>query len=211
MPDAKKLRLPTFTALCSKTRAKDSSVCADNALAVALCGFATSPTNPLRGLCVEAPSLWRRAALQLRPRTLCGDCACRIALVAVAPCEFATSPRNPLWRLCVCVCVSNRSRCGAVRICNFANEPSVEIASVESLSLWRRAEIVRVESLSLWRRAEIARDGSLELWRRANFLLSLLANGHFKVVSWFARLLSQSRRRFPAGPAQEYQFSSSKV
>ena len=105
---------------------------------------------------VESLSLWRRAKLQLRPRTLCGDCACRVAL-AVAPCEFATSPTNPLQRLCV----SNRSRCGAVRICNFAREPSAEIGRVESLSLWRRAnlqltvcgEIVRVELLSLWRRA----------------------------------------------------------
>ena len=40
------------------------------------------------------------------------------------------------------------------------------------------AEIVRVEALSLWRRA-----------------ILLLAKLPFEVVSWFARLLSQSRGR----------------
>ena len=49
--------------------------------------------------------------------TLCGDRACRIALV-VAPCEFSTSPANPLQGSCA----SNRSRCGAVRIVNFAGD-----------------------------------------------------------------------------------------
>ena len=68
---------------------------------------------------VELFSLWRRANLQPRRQTLCGDCACRIAL-AVAPGEFATSPTNPLRRLCV----SNRSRSGAVRTVDFAEEPS---------------------------------------------------------------------------------------
>ena len=55
----------------------------------------------------------------------------------MALCGFATSPTNPLRRLRV----SNRSRCGAVRICNFADEPFAEIVRVESLSLWRRADL----------------------------------------------------------------------
>ena len=58
--------------------------------------------------------------------------------------------------------MSDRSRCGAVRICLEPDEPS--------------AEIVRVEALSLWRRA-----------------IFLLAKRRLEVVSWFARLLSQSR------------------
>ena len=48
-------------------------------------------------------------------------------------------------------------------------------------------EIVRVEALSLWRRA-----------------ILLLAKWPLEAVSWFARLLSQSRGRvrFPPGPRQ---------
>ena len=89
---------------------------------------------------VESLSLWRRANLKARGRTLCGDCACRIAL-AVAPCEISTWPANPLRRLCA----SNRSRRGAVRISKLADEPSAEIVRVESLSLslWRRANFLR--------------------------------------------------------------------
>ena len=113
-------------------------------------------TNPLRGSCVsersrcgavqifyvadepsagivrvEVLSLWRRANFKARRRTLCGDRACRIAL-AVAPCEFGRWPTNPLRILCV----SDRSRCGAVRICTLADEPSAGIVRVGSLSLW---------------------------------------------------------------------------
>ena len=106
---------------------------------------------------VEALSLWRRANLSWSRRTLCGDPACRSAL-AVAPCEFVLTLANPLRRSCA----SDRSRCGAVRICLGRGEPS--------------AEIVRVGSLSLWRRA-----------------IFLLAKRPLEVVSWFARLLSQSR------------------
>ena len=36
-------------------------------------------------------------------------------------------------------CVPKSSRCGAVRICLELGEPSAEIARVEALSLWRRA------------------------------------------------------------------------
>ena len=127
-----------------------------SALAVAPCAFARSPTNPLRGSCVsersrcgagrifcvaDAPSagivrvgslsLWRRANFLRRRRTLCRDRACRMAL-AVAPCEFAGWPTNPLRGSCV----SDRSRCGAVRICRLADEPYAGIVRVGSLSLW---------------------------------------------------------------------------
>ena len=144
------------------------------------CEFSSWPANPLRRLCVlnrsrcgavrisklvdepsaeivrvGALSLWRRANFKARRRTLCGDCACRIALaLAVAPCDFFTWPTNPLQRLCV----SDRSRCGAVRIIYVADEPSAEIVRcggvrISMLADEPSAEIVRVESLSLWRRA----------------------------------------------------------
>ena len=87
---------------------------------------------------VRFESVWRRANFKARRQTLCGDCARRIAL-AVAPCEFQCSTTNPLRRLYV----SNRSRCGAVRICYVSCEPSAEIVRVESLSLRRRANLLR--------------------------------------------------------------------
>ena len=127
-----------------------------NALAVAPCKLSTSPTNPLWGSCVsersrcgamrifyvaDAPSagivrvgallLWRRANFLRGRRSLCGDRACWIAL-AVAPCEFARWPTNPLRGSRA----SDRSRCGAVRICTLADEPPARIAHVGSLSLW---------------------------------------------------------------------------
>ena len=112
---------------------------------MAPCEFQFSPTNPLlRGSCVSERSrcgavqifyvacepsaeivcvgplsLWRRANFLRGPRTLCGDCVCRSAL-AVATCEFSTWLTNPLRRLRV----SGRSRCGAVRIFDFADAPS---------------------------------------------------------------------------------------
>ena len=48
-----------------------------------------------------------------------------LTLIAVAPCEVQSSPANPQRRLCV----SNRSRCGAVRISKLADEPSAEICA----------------------------------------------------------------------------------
>ena len=95
--------------------------------------------------------------------TVCGDRARRSAL-AVAPCEFVLVSANPLRRLCV----SKRSRCGAVQF-------------------------------------SCSRIGLLE------------------VVSWFARLLSQSRgrgfdsplvrgrERVPAAPAGKSQLLSTDV
>ena len=176
-------------------KARRQTLCGDracrSALAVAPCAFARSPTNPLRGSCVSersrcgavrtfyvadepsagivrvgALSLWHRAHLHARRRTLCGDRACRSAL-AVAPCEFSTSPTHPLRGSCAnflrrrqTLCgdracrialavfarwltnpvrgarVSDRSRCGAVRICTLADEPSAGIARVGPLPLW---------------------------------------------------------------------------
>ena len=165
-----------------------------NAHAMAPCKFSTSPANLLRRLCVSdrsrcgavricnvarkpsaeivrvgSLSLWRRANFQRRPRTLCG--------------EFSTSPANPLRRLCV----SDPSRCGAVRIFYVAREPSAEIVRVESLSLWRRANflrgprtlcrecanrsrcgVARISKLADKPSAEIVRVGALSLRRRAN-------------------------------------------
>ena len=95
------------------------------ALAVAPCEFQSSPTNPLRRLCVsnrsrcgavrilklvdepsaeiarvESLSLWRRANFKSRRRTLCGDCACRIALAVVfAKFKYKSSARSTLPRL----------------------------------------------------------------------------------------------------------------
>ena len=60
--------------------------------------------------------------------------ACRSAL-AVVPCPSLSSPMNLLQGSGV----SERSRCGAVRILELADEPSTGIGRVGSLSLWCRA------------------------------------------------------------------------
>ena len=92
-------------------------------------------------------------------RTLCGDHACLNAL-AVAPCESSALPRKPsACRIALAVapckfstlpvnllrgsCVSNCTRCGAVRIFNMVSEPSAGIVRVETLSLWPRANFQR--------------------------------------------------------------------
>ena len=66
--------------------------------------------------------------------TLCGSRACRSAR-AVVPCKFSAWPMNPLRGSCV----SDRSRCGAVRTFYVADEPSPRIAYVGSLSRLRCA------------------------------------------------------------------------
>ena len=50
-------------------------------------------------------------------------------------CKRCKTKVNPLRRLCV----SKRSRCGAVRMCLELGEPFAEILRVKALSLWRRA------------------------------------------------------------------------
>ena len=134
-----------------------------SALAVAPRECVLSSANPLRRLCVskrsrcgavrmclelgepsakivrvEALSLWRRANVSRAQRTLCGDRACR-SVLAVAPRECVLSSANPLRRLCV----SKRSRCGAVRMCLELGELSAKIVRVEALSLCRRANVSR--------------------------------------------------------------------
>ena len=106
---------------------------------------------------VGSLSLWRRAnylrgrrtlcrdcacriALAVAPceflrgrRTLCGDCACRIAL-AVAPREFQSSPTNPLRRLCV----SERSRCGQNLCTKVVREARSRSSGLRIVSLSRK-------------------------------------------------------------------------
>ena len=158
--------------------------------AVPICTLADAPSAGI--VRVGSLSLWRRANLHAGRRTLCGDRACRVAL-AVAPCDFARWPTNPLRGSRV----SDRSRCGAVRSCTLADEPSAGIVRVGSLSLWRRANLhagrrtlcgdracrialavgimsdrsrcgaVRICTLADEPSAGIVRVGSLSLWRRA--------------------------------------------
>ena len=83
---------------------------------------------------VGALSLWCRAHPCRGRGTLYRDRACRSAL-AVVPCPSLPWPRNPLQGSGV----SERSRCGAVRILELADEPSTGIGRVGALSLWCRA------------------------------------------------------------------------
>ena len=66
--------------------------------------------------------------------------------------------------------VSERSRCGAVRILELADEPSTGIGRVAALSLWCRAHpcAVRILELADEPSTGIGRVGSLSLWCRAN-------------------------------------------
>ena len=128
-------RIALAAAPCDFFRGR-RTLCGDRAcqiaLAVAPCEFFYVADEPSAEIVhVGLLSLWRRANFKARRRTLYGDCACQGAL-AVAPCGFQSSLTNPLRRLLVSSCF----RCGAVRIVNFAGEPSAEIVSVGSLSLW---------------------------------------------------------------------------
>ena len=69
--------------------------------------------------------------------------------IGVVPCESLSSPMNPLRGSGV----SERSRCGAVRILELAGEPSAGIGRVGSLTGEPSAGIGRVGALSLWCRA----------------------------------------------------------
>ena len=53
----------------------------------------------------------------------------------MVPCESLSSPMNPIQGSGV----SERSRCGAVRILELADEPSTGFGRVAALSLWCRA------------------------------------------------------------------------
>ena len=93
---------------------------------------------------VGALSLWCRAHPCRGRWTLYRDRACRSAL-AVVPCASLSSPMNPLQGSGV----SERSRCGAVRILELADEPSTGIGRVAALSLWCRAHPWAVRILEL--------------------------------------------------------------
>ena len=62
----------------------------------------------------------------------------------MVPCASLPWPMNPLQGSGV----SERSRCGAVRILELADEPSTGIGRVAALSLWGRAHPEPCESLS---------------------------------------------------------------
>ena len=63
--------------------------------------------------------------------------------------------------------VSERSRCGAVRILAVADEPSTGIGRVGALSLWCRAA-VRILAVADEPSTRIGRVGALSLWCRAH-------------------------------------------
>ena len=69
--------------------------------------------------------------------------------IDVVPCASLPWPMNPLQGSGV----SERSRCGAVRILAVADEPSTRIGRVGSLAGEPSAGIGRVGALSLWCRA----------------------------------------------------------
>ena len=111
--------------------------------------------------------------------TLCGD-SCGRGSKTADFLRFLRCARDPLRRFAW----SRLKNCGLFTISARRARPSAEIVRVEALSLWRRANLANplrrlcVEALSLWRRA-----------------VFLLATRPLEVVSWFARLLSQSRGR----------------
>ena len=93
--------------------------------------------------CVEALSLGRHAGLSCARGTLCEVRARRSDV------RTSLSSAKPLRRLCVSKCsccgvrgaTMKRCRCGGAQMCLALGEPSAEIARVEALSLWRRANV----------------------------------------------------------------------
>ena len=122
-------------------------------IGVVPCESLSSPMNPLRGSGVSERS--RCGAVRIlelagepsagigRVGSLAGEPS---AGIGVAPCESLSSPMNPLRGSGV----SERSRCGAVRILELAGEPSAGIGRVGSLAGEPSAGIGRVSALSLW-------------------------------------------------------------
>ena len=100
----------------------------------------------------------------------------------MVPCASLSSPMNPLQGSGV----SERSRCGAVRILELADEPSTGIGRVGALSLWCRCRgpmnplqgsgvsersrcgAVRILELADEPSTGIGRVGALSLWCRAH-------------------------------------------
>ena len=111
-------------------------------IGVVPCESLSSPMNPLQGSGVSERS--RCGAVRILE--LAGEPSAGIGCVGslagepsagigVVPCESLSSPMNPLRGSGV----SERSRCGAVRILELAGEPSAGIGRVGALSLWCRA------------------------------------------------------------------------
>ena len=122
-------------------------------------------------MCARAPSagiarvgalpLCVFAHLDVRPRALCGDRACRSA-PAVRFCAFRCAPALPLRGSCV----SERSRCAFLRISMCARAPSAGIVRVGALPLCVFAHcttLLRTPS------AGIVRVGALPLCVFAHF------------------------------------------
>ena len=82
----------------------------------------------------------------------------------MVPCESLSSPMNPLQGSGV----SERSRCGAVRILELADEPSKQGSGVRRTLCGDRCGAVRILELADEPSAGIGRVGALSLWCRAN-------------------------------------------
>ena len=108
MVEVQKLRLFTISAVRARPSAEIRVVEVQRLRIFTISAVRARPSAEIR--VVEVQKL-RTFSDFCNPRaTLCGDRACRSALAA-APCEFVLVSANPLRRLCV----SKRSRCGAVR------------------------------------------------------------------------------------------------
>ena len=141
-------------------------------IGVVPCEALSSPMNPLRGSGVSERSRCGAVRiLELAGETLCGDRACRIARrrtlcgIGVVPCESLSSPMNPLRGSGV----SERSRCGAVRILELAGEPSAGIGHVGSLAGKRSAcgdrSVSERSRCGAVRILELAGEPSAGIWR----------------------------------------------
>ena len=120
-------------------------------IGVVPCESLSSPMNPLQGSGVSERS--RCGAVRIlelagEPSAGIGRVGSLSAGIGVVPCESLSSPMNPLRGSGV----SERSRCGAVRILELAGEPSAGIGRV-ALAGEPSAGIGRVGALSLWCRA----------------------------------------------------------
>ena len=141
-----------------------SNMCTCNLL-ITLCASGRSHCGAVRSLrslaqpCrhfgpVRSLSLWRGAHFERACATLSSFWASQIALV-VAWCSFWNGLRNPL----VILGLSDRSRCGMVRISRSLMQPSRHFGRVRSLSLWRGAHFDSQGDLvqSSWQRGLLQR------------------------------------------------------
>ena len=84
----------------------------------------------------------------------------------MVPCPSLSSPMNPLQGSGV----SERSRCGAVRILELADEPSTPMNPLQGSGVSDRSRCgaVRILELADEPSTGIGRVGALSLWCRAN-------------------------------------------